>query len=287
MKTKIASLEIFPLSLSQSQQTMYPNNSNSHNSNHPWYIHHTQQTDNHPPLTHPHNNPQTPTHQQPPLPPPIFINPNPYTMQPQFSVGPQAHTPPWGKRNPPKQCYHGSLYGIGPPIYQRVAQQQQHQYQPLRPGPNRNQHTKGQKTEAQYINFRHASPRMISRDHSTSIHPTMGAFNTTGAGGVSRPPPQNLLMVDRNLTQRVRPKPYGRDRAAHFSVPLERDMVNPSVYTVPITGLEGKLIYPSIHYQLCSLKTMCSKHNETGFNRPCANTGHCRGYTGHKHHKHP
>ena len=48
-----------------------------------------------------------------------IVNPNQYIVQ-QQALGPQAHTPPWGKGSPPMQHYHGSPYGVGPsPIYIR------------------------------------------------------------------------------------------------------------------------------------------------------------------------
>ena len=75
-------------------------------------------------------------------------------------------------------------------------------------------------------------------------------------------------------------RPYERDLAARSWPPKEErtDRVHPSVYRVPMAGLESTLIHPSIHDRLCSLKTMCRKHDETYFKHPYTNTGHCRGH---------
>ena len=233
---------MFSSALSQSQQTMYPNNSNSQNQ--PWYPSHPINWQSFLPM-HPNNNPQTPTHQQP-LPSPPFVDPNQYIVQQQV-LGPQAYTPPWGEGSPQMRHYHVSPYGAGPsPVNQGVAQQYQHQYRPPRPGPSRRHIKGGQKMEVQYQNsFIHASSGMISWDHSIGIHPAnaqMGAFNNTGTGGAWRPPSENP-MVNHNSTQQVRPKPYKRDRAARSWTRKERtDKVEPSMYKIPITGSGSKLI---------------------------------------------
>ena len=60
-------------------------------------------------------------------------------------------------------------------------------------------------------------------------------------------------MVNNDWTQRVRLKPYERDRATRKE---RTDKVDLSMYKIPITGSESKLIWPStinfFHQKLCA-----------------------------------
>ena len=197
-----------------------------------------------------------PTYQQPPIPLSAFENPSVYVVQ-QQSLGPLPHTPHRGEGGLPIQHSHSSLNSTGlqaSPVYQGVTRQYQQRYQPPGPGPSYNQHTRGRhRTEVQYTtNHRYVSSRMVSRDHYTSTHPAnaqMGAFNNT-TGRACRPPPKNPMMANNARTQRVRLKPYERDRATRKedATREERtDKVHLSMYEVPITGLQSKLIDLVIH----------------------------------------
>ena len=237
---------MFPSSPNQPQHMMHHNNSNP-----------PRPTRRQEPLPrHPYN-PYPPLYQQPP-----FTDPS---LQ-QF-LGPHTHTSPWGKGSPPIQHYHSPPNSTGPSRV--VAQQYQNQYELRRPGPSHNQNGKGDyRTEVQYNNhFPYVSSRMISRAHSTNIHPVntqMGAFNNTTTGWAWSPPPRNPLVVN-NDWQRARPKPYDRDCTTQKKRPRK---VNLSMYQVPITASERKLIWPSIHYQLFHRKLCAGNATEHSSNVP-------------------
>jgi len=219
---------MFPSSLIQPQRTMRQNNSTGTQNQPRCPPHPTRRQGR----MHPYKlngNLQTPT---PPLPPPPFINANPYVMQQQFS-GWHTHTTPG---NFPMQHY----YSYHPnPVYQGGPGVQQHQHQ-YRPGPSHNQQIKRHKTEAQYPNtLLHVSSGTISKDQSTGIHPRMGAFKNTGNGGGWKPPSEDPVIVDHNSTYQV--QVYERDRAAH-SWRRKKRSEGPTAYEIPITGSESKLI---------------------------------------------
>ena len=203
---------------------MYTDNSNFHN----W------------PWMHSH-----PTNQQQPLPPPLFVD---LFVTQQL---PESHA----NSIPRCECriWHSytSLFCIHP-VYQEMDQQYQHQYRAPSSGRSRNQHSKGvRKTEAQYAyQFLHESSGTIARDHSTSTHPghARRGKDNTGAGRALTPPSRNPSMVDHNSTQQTRiihNKRYRHPRSRKSRT----DKVDPSMYEIPITNLESKLISPSILYQ--------------------------------------
>ena len=152
----------------------------------------------------PMNQPQVQQHEQPLLvPPPPFIQVNPFAMQSGFG------TMPWygeGFNN------SGWSFPLGP-VYQGMAPNLQYQYQnqysgyraPTSSGPSRNsrQHTRGfRQAGAPYPQHRkHESAGTIAQDRSLGIHPgtsmaQMTAKQKTGVGMVWRTPSDNPLMID-------------------------------------------------------------------------------------------
>ena len=180
-----------------------------------------------------------PRYQRQPLPPPHSVNP--FVMQYLLELL-QANTIPWC------EDFYGSPF-CGGPVYQEMAQQNQHQYRAPSPGPSRNQRSKGsRKTEAQYLynNLHESSGTIAGDDRSTGIHPDharIGASNNTGAGKVWRTPSRDPLMADHNSTQQT--KPYNRDRS-NRTRRSRTDKVDPSVYEIPIVESKGMLISLSI-----------------------------------------
>ena len=144
-----------------------------------------------------------PTHQQPPLQPPPFVNPSPFMSMQQPMVSNSAISMFWCEG-----FYGGSTFYSGP-VYQGMAPHQQpqylNQYRPPSSGPRRNQRKKGsRKADTPYLNqFYHESSGTVFCDHSTGVNPSMAridASNNPGRGKVWRTPSKNPMMTDCNLT---------------------------------------------------------------------------------------
>ncbi|KAF8814855.1 hypothetical protein BYT27DRAFT_7205850 [Phlegmacium glaucopus] len=134
----------------------------------------------------------------------------------------------------------------------------QHYQHPYQPPPSRSQHSGRHRTEARYPN--HCIPRSsgtTSRGWST---------NNTGTGSAHTPPPSNASMLDSNLVQARRSRPYDRDRSGPSIRRPRRPRTDLSVYAVPLVEAQSMLISQSIHYLLST--TLYSKHNSRWIEYP-------------------
>ena len=180
-----------------------------------------------------------PSNQRQFLPPLLSVNP--FVMQ---LLDLQTNTMPLC------EGFNGLSFNIKP-AYQGIAQKH-HRYRASRSGLSSNRRREGfRKAETQHrYNIVHESSRTICFDRSTGTHPGyawMGASDNTGSRKVWRTPPKNSSMANHNSTQQMLKKPCKRDR---YSRAWRRrtDMVDPSVYEIPIVKSKSMLIL-SILYQ--------------------------------------
>ena len=121
-------------------------------------------------------------------------------------------------------------------------------HRPPSSGPRRNRYNKGRqkRREAQHpYQYRHVSSGAVTRDRPTGIHPVhaqMDAFYNTRAGGVWRPPSGNPTMNHHDATRNVRVKSYKKDPAARAWRKERTDMVDLSIYQIPIAASGSRLI---------------------------------------------
>ena len=139
--------------------------------------------------------------QHPPLPLPLLVSVDPYTMQHLLEL----------QALPCCGGFYMMPYDAGP-VYQGMpaasgSEQNGYQYQPpSSAGPSRNQRKRFRKAEVPYhaINqFKHQSSGTVAKDRSTGVdtgHAWIGTNEDAGMGKVWITPTKNPLIVDQDLT---------------------------------------------------------------------------------------